>query len=128
MADTDKLTTSDIAAESKPANQDRNGEPEETKPTFNPPPRPDDKAKADPAVASASTRPPSDDERDAAASAAAGTAGNGKTELLERDEAEDLRRKWTDIQTTFVDRPKDSVSQADELVAETIKRLAEGFA
>lgn len=56
------------------------------------------------------------------------SAEGAETALLDDGEAEDLRRRWTDIQTNFVDRPKDSVSQADELVAETIKRLAEGFA
>ena len=51
-----------------------------------------------------------------------------RAELLDESEAGDLRRRWTDIQAGFVDRPKEAVSEADELVADTIKRLATGFA
>ena len=40
----------------------------------------------------------------------------------------DLRTRWTDIQTGFVDEPRVAVEHADELVATTIKRLAESFA
>ena len=65
--------------------------------------------------------------RDATARDAKST-GNGEVALFDEGEANDLRRRWSDIQTTFVDRPKDSVAQADELVAQTIKQLAEGFA
>ena len=35
---------------------------------------------------------------------------------------------WETIQTGFVDEPRQTVEQADELVAEVMKRLAEGFA
>jgi len=67
-------------------------------------------------------------KRDSSANRPDSTTDGADTALLEGSEAQDLRQRWTDIQATFVDRPKDSVSQADELVAETIKRLAEGFA
>ncbi|PYJ72206.1 MAG: hypothetical protein DME72_08460 [Verrucomicrobia bacterium] len=43
-------------------------------------------------------------------------------------EANDFRARWTDIQTGFVDEPRRSVEQADALVAEVIKRLANSFA
>jgi hypothetical protein len=36
--------------------------------------------------------------------------------------------RWTDIQTGFVDEPRRAVEQADALVAEVIKRLANSFA
>ena len=49
-------------------------------------------------------------------------------DLLDDSEAEELRRRWGDIQAGFVDRPKDAVSEADGLVADTIKRIAQGFA
>ena len=39
-----------------------------------------------------------------------------------------LRTRWTDIQAGFVDEPRRAVEQADGLVAEAIKRLAETFA
>lgn len=40
---------------------------------------------------------------------------------------QDLRSRWTRIQAGFVDEPRGAVQQADELVAEAMKRLAEGF-
>ncbi|HEX2967010.1 MAG TPA: hypothetical protein VHO84_14580 [Syntrophorhabdaceae bacterium] len=41
--------------------------------------------------------------------------------------ARDFRSRWNAIQTGFVDDPKKSVNQADELVAEVMKNLAEMF-
>jgi len=40
----------------------------------------------------------------------------------------DLRRRWSDVQAGFVDEPRRAVEQADGLVADVMKRLAEGFA
>ncbi|HLZ68656.1 MAG TPA: hypothetical protein VKV26_01985 [Dehalococcoidia bacterium] len=40
----------------------------------------------------------------------------------------ELRRRWTDVQVSFVDEPRKAVQQADGLVAEAIKQLAETFA
>jgi hypothetical protein len=48
--------------------------------------------------------------------------------LFTTDEARDFRVRWDAIQASFVDEPRRSVEQADNLVAETIKRLAEVFA
>ena len=48
--------------------------------------------------------------------------------LLPEDAASDFRSRWDRIQTGFVDEPRQSVQQADELVAQAIKRLAERFA
>jgi len=53
---------------------------------------------------------------------------NGHAPLLNESESQNLRNRWQQIQGTFVDEPKTSVQQADELVATTIKRLAEIFA
>src|SRR4051794_11042429 len=49
-------------------------------------------------------------------------------ELLPRDENAEFQRRWEAIQTGFVDEPRRTVEQADELVAHVMKRLAEGFA
>src|SRR4051794_35237748 len=49
-------------------------------------------------------------------------------ELLPRDENAEFQRRWESIQTGFVDEPRRTVEQADELVAHVMKRLAEGFA
>ena len=53
---------------------------------------------------------------------------NNSTPLFETGEAESMRSRWATIQTQFVDEPRRSVEQADELVAATMKRLAEIFA
>jgi hypothetical protein len=57
---------------------------------------------------------------------AAGTTGPAP--LLPTNDIKDLRSRWTDIQAGFVDKPRESVEQADALVAGVMKRLAETFA
>jgi hypothetical protein len=49
-------------------------------------------------------------------------------ELLPGDENAEFQRRWEAIQTGFVDEPRRTVEQADELVANVMRRLAEGFA
>ena len=49
-------------------------------------------------------------------------------QLLPSDENDEFKRRWEQIQTGFVDEPRQTVEQADELVAHVMKRLAEGFA
>ncbi len=49
-------------------------------------------------------------------------------ELLPRDDNAAFQRRWETIQTEFVDEPRQTVEQADQLVAELMQRLAEGFA
>jgi hypothetical protein len=48
--------------------------------------------------------------------------------LLPQDFVQDLRTRWDRVQTGFVDEPRNAVQEADELVAQAIKRLAESFA
>jgi hypothetical protein len=48
--------------------------------------------------------------------------------LLAVESAEAFRARWSSIQTGFVDEPGRSVKDADGLVAEVMKRLAEVFA
>jgi hypothetical protein len=48
--------------------------------------------------------------------------------LFAQTDALGLRSRWEKIQIGFVDEPRQAVEQADELVADTIKRLAEVFA
>jgi len=48
--------------------------------------------------------------------------------LFNHDEAETFRSRWIAIQGKFVDEPRQAVEEADQLVAETMKRLAEMFA
>jgi hypothetical protein len=53
---------------------------------------------------------------------------NDSTSLFPSNELEDLRTRWKDIQTGFIDEPRKAVEQADGLVASAMKRLAEVFA
>lgn len=48
--------------------------------------------------------------------------------LLSAEEVKTLRARWDAIQGSFVDEPRRAVEQADRLVAEAMKRLAEMFA
>ena len=48
--------------------------------------------------------------------------------LFSTDVAEDYRARWTAVQGSFVDDPRDAVQQGDELVAQVMKSLAESFA
>lgn len=59
-----------------------------------------------------------------------GESGAGESELsplFSNDEESDFRNRWKDIQTGFVDEPRRSVEQADELIARLLQRLAESF-
>ncbi|MGE5052702.1 MAG: hypothetical protein ACM3WP_00945 [Acidobacteriota bacterium] len=53
---------------------------------------------------------------------------DASTQLFPSNELQDLRTRWKDIQTGFVDEPRKAVEQADGLVASAMKRLAEVFA
>jgi hypothetical protein len=56
------------------------------------------------------------------------TESAGSTALFPENESKDFHKRWTEIQTAFVDEPRRAVERADELVAEVIKRLANSFA
>jgi hypothetical protein len=47
--------------------------------------------------------------------------------LLPDDQTERFTMRWEEIQASFVDEPRDSVAQADALVADLMQRLAAGF-
>jgi hypothetical protein len=48
--------------------------------------------------------------------------------LLPDGEESDFQRSWEEIQTRFVDDPRQAVEDADALVAGVMQRIAEGFA
>jgi hypothetical protein len=48
--------------------------------------------------------------------------------LFSETETGGYRSEWIKIQTRFVDEPRGTVKDADELVATVMRRLAEGFA
>jgi hypothetical protein len=56
------------------------------------------------------------------------TANENATSLFPSNELENLRSRWSEVQTAFVDEPRKAVEQADNLVASAMKRLAEVFA
>jgi hypothetical protein len=47
--------------------------------------------------------------------------------LFPEDELHNFRARWDQVQTSFVDEPRQSVEQADSLVANVVKRIAEQF-
>ena len=48
--------------------------------------------------------------------------------LFVNEDADAYRTRWGGIQAGFVDEPRHAVEEADALVAEVVRRLAEGFA
>ncbi len=48
--------------------------------------------------------------------------------LFPPDRVADLRKQWQVLQVGFVDEPRQTVSKADQLVAEVMRELAQSFA
>jgi len=48
--------------------------------------------------------------------------------LFPADELQSFRTQWDRVQVSFVDEPRQAVQQADSLVANVVKRIAEQFA
>jgi hypothetical protein len=48
--------------------------------------------------------------------------------LLPADQNEQLTKRWKEIQADFVDRPQESVEEADALVADLMDQVAHGLA
>jgi hypothetical protein len=47
--------------------------------------------------------------------------------LFPNDQSERFTNRWQEIQTSFVDQPRDAVAEADALVADMMQRLAASF-
>lgn len=63
------------------------------------------------------------------ASTTPGSMGDvGPSQLFTDNDVNDLRGRWSNVQTGFVDEPRRAVEEADKLVATVMQRLAEGFA
>ena len=54
-------------------------------------------------------------------------AGTDHEPLFPGDQSERFTTRWQEIQTSFVDQPRDAVAEADTLVADLSQRLAAGF-
>ncbi len=101
----EKLSTADLAAGARPAAEKAN-----TAQT------------GDAVPAGPSPAPP------APAPARPGGAPTGQAApLFPSGESETFRSRWDDIQAGFVDDPRRTIEQADGLVAEAMKRLAQTF-
>jgi hypothetical protein len=48
--------------------------------------------------------------------------------LLPKSQSDELRSRWTTIQTSFIDEPRQAVRDADALVLSAIKQLSDAFA
>jgi hypothetical protein len=51
-----------------------------------------------------------------------------QTPLFAAEDSASFRERWQEVQTGFVDEPRQAVERADELVADLMKRLAQTFA
>jgi hypothetical protein len=71
-------------------------------------------------------RNPAVDTRDGRTVAAAGQ--QQPNPLFPDNELHGFRSRWDEVQTSFVDEPRAAVEQADSLVANVVKRIAEQFA
>jgi len=49
------------------------------------------------------------------------------TSLLAPEQTEELRERWEDIQSSFVDEPQSSVEEADALVTDLVQRITGRF-
>jgi hypothetical protein len=71
------------------------------------------------------------DERAERRAAETGTPGDDVSEglmpLFEDNEAKKFHSQWLNIQSRFVDDPREAVKQADELVAGILKSVTMGF-
>lgn len=82
-------------------------------------------------VAEIGERPDRDDQpadTEQAPTQADGPEHVEQTPVMSDEAAEEYRARWQDTQANFVDDPRSAVAQADALVAEVMKRVAEEFA
>ena len=71
--------------------------------------------------------PAADLEPQPATADPAGSTGSGDQMLFADGELTDMRSRWTDVQSAFVDDPRDCVQKADGLVADVVDKLTTGF-
>jgi hypothetical protein len=55
------------------------------------------------------------------------SAGTEHQPLFPNEQSERFTNRWQEIQTGFVDQPRDAVAEADSLVADLMQRLAASF-
>jgi hypothetical protein len=118
MSEQDNLTTRDLA-EPRPADDETADDIPLTREDAA-----DDEAGADRrdrgAAVSAGPEPPSSTGRPVSGSEV-------REPLLSDEQGDRFEQRWHEIQTSFVDEPREAVEQADTLVAELMQELAAGF-
>jgi hypothetical protein len=67
-------------------------------------------------------------EDDATARSTPAAATGERSTLFDGAASDRLRARWTEAQTAFVDAPQQAVQDADALVAELMRQLADTFA
>ena len=74
-------------------------------------------------------RPVSDREvvRQRADAGPADTGDRNEAALFEPAALSQFNARWSEVQTSFVDEPRRAVQQADALVSDVIKRIADSF-
>ncbi|HZP23254.1 MAG TPA: hypothetical protein VFB04_07395 [Terriglobales bacterium] len=113
----EQLTTADLAGRNEPARTEHDLHPVET---------PD---KPKPVRSETMTPKPRETPIAAERSHAPETRSQEPvTPLFSDSDVGDLRSRWSNVQTGFVDEPRRAVEEADKLVAAVMQRLAEGFA
>jgi len=92
--------------------------------------RPADDRRADNGRTQVENRPsvPASDVKKPAEGGSVADGKDSTAPLFARQEAEEMRSRWSTVQTGFVDEPRRAVEQADNLVAQTVQRLAAIFA
>ncbi|MFJ4844664.1 MULTISPECIES: hypothetical protein [unclassified Streptomyces] len=96
-----------------------------------PPDRPDpsSRAPAYPGEGAVPVRKPSEPPPETAAGTPReNTAADRAPQLLTSQDEESFRARWQQIQSEFVDDPRDAVHTADALVADVMQKLAATFA
>lgn len=54
-------------------------------------------------------------------------AGGGAVQVLDPQRAQGMRDRWNEVQAGFVDRPRESVNDADQLVGELLDEVSRVF-
>ncbi|MFC8715719.1 hypothetical protein ACFUCQ_38310 [Streptomyces sp. NPDC057197] len=89
-----------------------------------------DTGRTDAATGSAMDEPATGDGRTDASAASTGTAadeGEAAPRLLTPEDEQGFRERWHEIQSQFVDDPREAVHTADALVADVMQTLAATF-
>jgi hypothetical protein len=73
-------------------------------------------------------QPPAVDARNVHAGQPVPLTTRQTSPLFPEDELLNFRARWDQAQISFVDEPRQAVEQADNLVANVVKRIAEQFA